>query len=127
MAVEIVVLVPALVLVMLLVVALGRYVSAEGAAQAAAREGARAASFARDEASARTAAQTSAAASVPSTLECDPAELTGVFEAGETVTVRVRCDVSWANLGLIGLEGSASVSASSSTPLDTYRRTGGTP
>ncbi|WP_315098017.1 TadE/TadG family type IV pilus assembly protein [uncultured Cellulomonas sp.] len=124
MAVEIVVLVPLLVMVMVLIVAFGRYVSAEGDAEAAARDAVRAASLQRDQPSALAAAQSAAAVNVPDTLECAPADLRGAFVAGGTVTVEMVCDVSWANLGLIGLAGSARVSAQSSAPLDLYRRTG---
>jgi Flp pilus assembly protein TadG len=124
MAVEIVVLVPMLVLVLVLIVAFGRYVTTEGDAQAAAREAVRAASLERDEASALAAAQAAARASTPTGLVCEPATLTGAFVAGGTVTAELRCTVSWSNLGLVGLHGSAEVSASSSAPLDLYRRTG---
>ncbi|MBO3085518.1 TadE/TadG family type IV pilus assembly protein [Cellulomonas fengjieae] len=124
MAVEIVVLVPMLVLVMVLIVAFGRYVTTEGDAQAAAREAVRAASLQRDEPSALAAAQSAAQASTPDSLVCAPAELRGAFVAGGTVTVELACTVSWSNLGLIGLTGTADVTASSSAPLDLYRRTG---
>lgn len=125
MAVEIVVLVPLLVLVMVLIVAFGRYVTAEGDTQAAAREAVRAASLERDQASALTAARSAATASLPDTLVCAPVELTGAFVAEGTVTAEVQCEVSWANLGLIGLSGTAEVAATSSAPLDRFRRTGG--
>jgi len=124
MAVEIVVLVPMLLMVMVLVVALGRYVSAEGDTEAAAREAVRAATLERDAGSARSAALAAAAATVPDSLSCDPAAMSGAFVNGGTVTVDVTCQVSWANLGLIGLSGSVEVTASSSAPLDVYRRTG---
>lgn len=124
MAVEVVILVPALLMIVVLVVAFGRYVSAEGQAQAAVREGARAATLARDADSARAAAQSAVAAVVPESLTCDPAQLSGAFVAGGTITVTVRCDVSWRSLGLIGLSGTAEVRASSGAPLDLYRRVG---
>ncbi|GGC02988.1 TadE/TadG family type IV pilus assembly protein [Cellulomonas carbonis] len=125
MAVEIVVLVPVLVMVMMLVVAFGRYVSAEGAAEAAAREAVRAATLERDLASASAAARGTAADALPSTVSCDPAVLSGSFVAGGVVRVDLTCRVSWHDLGLIGLRGTSPVSASSSAPLDQYRRTGG--
>ena len=123
MAVEVVILVPALLMVMLLVVAFGRYVTAEGDVQAAAREAVRAATLERDEASARAAAQRAADAVLPPTLACRPVVLSGAFASGGTLSVEVSCDVSWADLGMIGLSGVASVSGESAAPLDTYRRT----
>jgi hypothetical protein len=123
MAVEVVILVPMLVMIMVLVVAFGRYVSREGVAQAAAREAVRSASLERDAASALVAAQGAAAAVLPDTVACLPAELVGDFVPGGTITVELTCEVSWENLGLIGLGGSAQVGATSSAPLDVYRRT----
>ena len=122
MAVEVVVLVPALVMIMMLVVAFGRYVTAEGDAQAAAREAVRAASLQRDEGAALAAAQAAADAVLPDTLACRPVVLSGDFLPGATLSVEVSCDVSWSNLGLIGLSGSAAVAGAASAPLDLYRR-----
>lgn len=123
MAVEVVILVPLLVMIMVLVVAFGRYVSAEGDSQAAAREAVRAATLERDPASAAVAAQATATAMLPASLSCQPAVLSGDFAPGGTVTVELTCAVSWENLGLIGLSGTAEVRGTSSAPLDTYRRT----
>ena len=125
MAVEIVVLVPALLMVLLLVVAFGRYVSAEGDAQATARDAVRAATLERDPVSALAAAQGVATASVPTSMVCQPVTLDGAFVAGRTVSVTLDCEISWSNLGFIGLTGTAHVRASSAAPLDTYRRTTG--
>ncbi|GEL98895.1 TadE/TadG family type IV pilus assembly protein [Cellulomonas terrae] len=125
MAVEIVVLVPVLLAMLFLIVAFGRYVSAEGDAQAMARDAVRAATLERDRDSAVVAARTVAASAVPPSLTCRPAALRGVFEQGATLTVDVDCTVSWSELGFIGLPGTARVEASSSAPLDEYRRTGG--
>lgn len=124
MAVEVVVLVPALLMMLLLVVAFGRYVSAEGDVQASAREAVRAATLERDRPSAVAAAQATAAASLPDSLTCRPATLEGDFVAGGVLSVRVDCDVSWSDLGFIGLTGTAHVEATGTAPLDTYRRTG---
>lgn len=125
MAVEVVIVVPMLLMVMLLVVAFGRYVSAQGQAEAAARDAVRAASLTRDAASAQNAATATVSASLPSTLDCGPAVVSGAFVAGGTITVDLTCQVSWHNLGLIGLGGTVAVSGSSSAPLDQFRRTGG--
>lgn len=125
MAVEIVVLVPVMLAMLFLVVAFGRYVSAEGEAQAIARDAVRAASLERDQVSAATAAQQVAAAAVPSSLTCRPATLTGAFAPGAVLNVNLECTVSFDELGFIGLPGTARIEASSSAPLDVYRRNGG--
>lgn len=124
MGIEIVILVPVLLMVMVLIVALGRFVAAEGDAESAAREAVRAATLERSLAAARVAAQGTAAATLPSALTCDPAALGGAFVEGGTLTVDLTCEVSWQNLGLIGLPGTTELTASSSAPLDRYRRTG---
>jgi hypothetical protein len=69
---------------------------------------------------AAAAADRVAAVAVEHPERCAPAELTGEFVPGNTITVTVTCDVSYAGLGLLGLPGSKRVSASSSAPLDTY-------
>lgn len=122
MAVEVVLLVPVLLLVVLLIVAMGRYVSAEGDTAAAARDAVRAATLARDPAGALAAARSTATAALPAGLVCAPANLEGQFVPGGTVTVRLDCQVSWDQLGLIGLTGSAAVHGSASAPVDVYRR-----
>lgn len=127
MAVEVVMLTPLLVMMMFLVVGFGRFVSAEGEAQALARDAVRAATLERDELSARLAARAMAAAAAPDNLACRPAEMSGTFTRGGMVTVDVECTVSFEDLGLVGLPGSATVRGSSSAPLDEYRRVGGAP
>lgn len=125
MAVEVVVLVPTLLLMLLLVVAIGRYVSAEGQAQAIARDAVRAATLERDPDSALAAARSVATASVPPSMTCAPVTLGGAFVAGGNVSIDVDCTVSWSDLGLIGLPGTADIAASSTAPLDLYRRAEG--
>jgi len=124
MGVEVVLLVPVVMLIGLLIVAMGRYVSAEGAVQAAAREAVRAATLERSGSDAITAAQGAATTSLTSALylNCGPAALEGAFVPGNTVTVRLDCQVSWSQLGAIGLPGTVAVTASSSAPLDLNRR-----
>ncbi len=124
MAVEMVILAPVMLVFILLVVACGRYVGVRGDIEAASRDAVRAASLERTADAATAAADRVAAIAVEHPERCEPAELTGEFVAGNTITVTVTCDVSYAGLGLLGLPGSKRVSASSSAPLDTYRRTG---
>lgn len=123
MAVEIVIMVPVLVAVMMLVVAFGRYVDVQGSVDAAARDAVRAASLERDAVTAEYVAQQVAAASLPEDASCTDVSLTGIFAAGEVITVELTCQVSYDGLGLLGLPGSAPVSADSSAPLDELRRT----
>ncbi|MEN0128125.1 MAG: TadE/TadG family type IV pilus assembly protein [Brevundimonas sp.] len=129
MAVEIVILVPVLLLLLSLIVAMGRFVTTQGDVQAAARESVRAATLARDVASARVAAQEAATASLPADADCRNVELSGDFTAGSTLTVTLRCDVSWKNLSELGLGASTTITEKSSAPLDRFRRTspGGSP
>lgn len=124
MAVEVVLLTPILMLFTLLVVAGGRYVSVQADIEAAARDAARAASFARTFGDAETAANQVATTALDGFSECQVARLGGDFEAGGLVEVTIDCSVPNDGLGLIGLGGSLSMSATGSAPLDTYRRTG---
>jgi len=126
MAVEVVLLVPVLVAMMFLVVAFGRYVSAEGEVQALARDAVRAATFERSSDAALAAARAMAGAAAPDSLDCEPATMSGAFVAGSQITVEVSCVVSFAELGLMGLRGSATVTGTSTAPLECgMRRDGG--
>jgi Flp pilus assembly protein TadG len=123
MAIEVVILVPVLFLFTMLVVAFGRFVDTRGEVEALARDAVRAASLERNAASAQAAAQTVASRPLPNTITCQTVQITGAFAPGSTITATLDCRVSWAGLGLIGLNGSAPVSGVSSAPLDTLRRT----
>lgn len=123
MAVEVVIMVPILVAVMMLVVAFGRYIDLQGSVDAAARDAVRAASLERDAATAEYVAQQVAMASLPESASCSDVSLEGNFAPGEVITVVLTCQVSYDGLGLLGLPGSAPVTADSSAPLDELRRT----
>lgn len=124
MAVEVVLLVPVLVALMMLVVAFGRYVDTRGEIEAVARDAVRAASLERDPAAAAAAAQGIATQTLPAGASCQPVHIGGAFVAGETISARLDCRVSYAGLGMIGLPGSVAISGESFAPLDTLRRTG---
>lgn len=126
MSVEVVLTVPILVMFTLLVLAGGRYVAVKADIDAAARDAARAASFERSEPAARAAALAAANASDvnDSFSSCDVTGVNGSFEAGGVVNVSVRCTVSNDGLGLVGLTGSRNFEATSSAPIDRYRRFG---
>lgn len=123
MAVEVVLLAPVLVAVMMLVVGLGRYVDRSGDVDAIARDAVRAASLQRSEPDARQAANAIVDRSTPAGTTCQNADLGGDFAPGGTITVTVRCEVSFDGLGFIGLPGSATMTGESSAPIDTLRRT----
>ncbi|TNC23244.1 pilus assembly protein [Mumia zhuanghuii] len=124
MSVEVVFFIPILVMFTLLVVAGGRYVAVKGDIEAAARDAARAASFARSADEARAAASTVATAALGSGGSCRVSGIGGDFSAGGIVEVDMRCEVSNRGLGLIGLGGTQTVTASGAAPIDTYRRYG---
>lgn len=127
MSVEIVLITPLLVAFLLLVVAFGRYVAVRGEVEAASRDAVRAASLERDLGSAREAATQTANASLGGRWACEAVGLSGEFVAGGTIETELSCRVPVDDLGLLGLPGTVSVRASSSAPLDIYRRTGGAP
>jgi Flp pilus assembly protein TadG len=124
MAVEVVLLTPVLVAFLLLVVAFGRYVAVRGDVEAASRDAVRAASLERTTAGAAHSATQTANASLGGRLQCSGVQLSGAFVAGGTVNATLSCRVPLTDLGLLGLPGSVIVGATSSAPLDLYRRTG---
>jgi Flp pilus assembly protein TadG len=122
MTIEVIILVPILFALIMLIVAGGRLVQRQGQVEAAARDAARAASLERS----LGAAQSAAASAVAVTLTGQPCQATDLsgsdFRAGGFVRVTVACDVSYADLGLIGLPGRTTVSGVSVAPLDVFRR-----
>jgi hypothetical protein len=125
MAVEVVLMIPILILFMLLVVAGGRWVSVRADMEAAARDAARAASLERSYDAAHATAGQAATAALDDFASCRLEDFDGSrFQPGGSVEVTIDCDVPNKGLGLLGVPGSLSMSASGSAPLDTYRRTG---
>ena len=124
MAIEMVILAPILLMFVLLVVAFGRYVAVRGDVEAASRDAVRAATMERDSGLAATVATQTANAALGGRWTCTAAERSGAFTSGGTITITLTCQVPWSGLGLIGLSGSKTVEATSSAPLDLYRRTG---
>jgi Flp pilus assembly protein TadG len=128
-ALELVILAPILLALLSLVIAAGRTAVAQGSVDAAARDAARQASIALTPGAAQTAGLVSAHAALRQDgLDCTPAVVidTSQFTSvpvgrPATVTAVVSCAVPLANLALPGLPGTASLSASFSSPLDTYR------
>lgn len=124
MAIEVVILTPVLLAFIMLIVACGRYVAVKGDVEATARDAARAASLERDYGSARAAAALIISDSLDADTQCASTSVGGDFVAGGIVQVQMDCQVSYDGLGLIGLPGSVQVTATSSAPIDPYRRTG---
>lgn len=125
MAVEMVLLTPLLIAFALLVVAGGRYVALRGEVESAVNDAARAASLQRDLGSAAAKAQSAVAADLPAAAVCGSPSVGGSnFTAGGSVTVSIQCTVSYSQLGLLGLPGSAPLTSRGVSPIDVYRRTG---
>lgn len=123
MSIEMIVLVPVLLLIVMIAVAGGRLVSAEGMVAAAARDAARAASMERSAGAARVAANESLAAADTAEADCATTINSADFGRGGAVSVTVSCQVGLADLGLVLLPGSTTVSAQSTAPVDTWRGT----
>lgn len=126
-SIEMVLLVPAFVLVLLLVVALGRVQQAELQVTGAARDAARAASLTRTPAAAADAATDAADVALASAgLTCTGGPLVAVdtadFGPAGRVVVQVGCDVRLGDLGFPGLPATKAVTAQAISPIETYRQ-----
>lgn len=124
--VELVLMTPVLFLVLSFLVVAGRLSSVRGDVAAAARDAARAASRAATfEQATQEATDTAEASLGGRDVTCrdlavvleDPA----AFHAGGTVTVRVACDVSLADVALPGLPGARTIEHRSIEVIDVYR------
>jgi Flp pilus assembly protein TadG len=126
-AVELVILLPAFVLVLLLVVGLGRVQQAEIQVTGAARDAARAASLTRTPAAAVGAARAGVdVALAAQDLTCsggpDVVVDTAGFAPGGRVQVQVSCSVRLGDLGFPGLPATKNVTAGSTSPVETFRQ-----
>ena len=126
---ELVVLTPALVVLLGLLVLAGRVALAGTSVEQAADEAARSASIARSAGGARRAAEEGAQrALAQQNLRCSQVDV-AVDVGGFTVPVgasaqvraTVTCVVALSDLGLSGVPGSRTVTATAVSPLDTYR------
>ena len=128
MTVELAVLAPVVFLFVLAAVGLGRFEGARQEVTDAAHAGAQAASVARGAGQAPGAAVDASLAAlrdqphmcVRPTVATD----TSTFAAGGSVRVTVDCRVSFSDLLLPGLPGSATVRATETAPVDPYRVVG---
>jgi Flp pilus assembly protein TadG len=120
---------PAFMLFVALIIVAGRVAIATQAVDAAAAASARTASIARTAGDAITTARTAAAASlaeqnlrcVTSTVTLDTTGFRAPLGTPATVTATVRCVVNLADLALPGLPGTKAVTATATSPVDTFR------
>lgn len=124
-AVETAVLAPVLLVLMLLVVYAGRAASTDADVRSAAARAARAASLTGDVAAAEVAATEIAAANLATAgIDCASSDVTvdvADLRAGGSVTVRVSCQVSNADLLLLSVPGGRWSSSASTQPVDSFR------
>lgn len=128
-ALETAVIAPFVLGLILLVVFGGRYALATQSVSSAAASAARTASIARTASDARSTATSAAVMSLASQeISCTHVDVdvdTSGFKTEPglpaTVTTTVTCQLDLAGLSMIGVPGSMTISADSSSPLDTYR------
>ncbi|HLF99347.1 MAG TPA: TadE family protein [Acidimicrobiia bacterium] len=125
--VELTILTPAMLIVLMFVVATGRIAQASNDVYGAAADAARAASMRQHAVGAEADARATAARSLSDRgVTCHGLRV-GVDASrlgpGGTVTVAVTCTVGLHDLGLLGLPGSRSVSATAHEIVDSYRGT----
>ena len=128
-ALELAVLGPALLLFIGLMILAGRMALANQSVAQAADEAARTASIARTQLGASSGASSAArTALAQQSLQCvstqvsvDTSQFSRPVGTPATVSATVSCVVRLADLSLPGLPGSRTVTATASSPLDTYR------
>ena len=124
---------PAFMLFVALIILAGRVAIATQAVDSAATAAARTASIARTAGDANATARTAAAASlaeqslqcVSSSVTVDTTGLRAPAGTPATVTATVRCVVNLADLALPGVPGTRAVTASATSPVDTFRERDG--
>ena len=112
-----------------LIVFAGRVAIAHQAVQSAAADAARSASIARTQGGAQTEGNTAAATSlanqhvncVTTTVSVDTSGFASPVGTPAKVKATVTCDVNLSDLWLPGVPGSKGITATMSSPLDTYR------
>ena len=120
---------PAFMLFVALIILGGRLAIATQAVDSAAAQAARTASIARTagdaDATARTAAVSSLAEQnlrcVSTTVTVDTTGFSAPVGTAATVTATVRCVVNLADLALPGVRGTRTITATATSPVDTFR------
>ena len=125
MALEMVILAPALLALFMFLLACGRYLQTSSLLESAARDGARSASQARSlqEAQGRVDQAVTAAMSqaVESCQQSASGSITTGFTAGSPLSVEVTCTINYRDLGLLGLGGDTKNTKRFTSSLDPYR------
>jgi Flp pilus assembly protein TadG len=122
-AVEVVLVAPLLIVLLVLVAGLGRIAHARGEVDGAAADAARSASLQRTPDAAQRAGEEAARAYLGprACRQLDVTIDTARLQPGGDVAARVQCEASLAGLGVSGLPGSRSFTATAVAPIDTYR------
>ncbi|MCY0931649.1 pilus assembly protein [Streptomyces sp. H27-H1] len=128
-ALETAVLAPVMISLLLLMVAFGRVTDAEGAVDAAARAAARAASLERDAGEAQSQGRAAASRSLEgegitcqaSSVSVDTSGYALDTGVAANVTATIACTANLSDIGLPGLPGSKTLTASWTSPIDTHR------
>jgi Flp pilus assembly protein TadG len=122
---ELVLSLPVWVALLLFVILCGRLVTAQLDVDAAAHNAARAASLARSNPAAVRDARTAAEQALTDRkITCRDLTVsvdTGGLRPGTPVQVDVSCTASLSDLGLLGVPGTRTVTATSTSPVDTWR------
>jgi len=127
--IEAVIILPAFMLFVLLIIFGGRLAIARQAVEASAAEAARAASITRTQQEAQTSAETGAATSLANQhvrcashqVSVDTAGFASPVGVPANITATVTCVVDLSDLAVPGVPGTKLISATMSSPIDTYR------
>jgi Flp pilus assembly protein TadG len=127
--IEAVIGVPAFLLFVLLIIAAGRIALARQAVEASAAEAARSASIARTQHHAKTDGTSGAATSLRNQgvrcasqqVDIDTSGFAAPVGTPAKVTATVTCIADLSDLSIPGLPGSRTITATMSSPIDTYR------
>jgi Flp pilus assembly protein TadG len=127
--IETVIGIPAFMLFVALIVYAGRVAIAHQVVQSAAADAARSASIARTQGGAQTAGVAAAATSLANqaanctatTVSIDTSGFASPVGTPASITATVTCHVNLSDLSLPGVPGSKAITATMSSPLDTYR------
>ena len=127
--IEAVIGVPAFMLFVALIIFAGRVAIAHQGVQSAAADAARSASIARTQGAAQTAGDAAAATSlanqhvncVTTTVSVDNSGFASPVGTPAKINATVTCDVNLSDLWLPGVPGRRAITATMSSPLDTYR------
>jgi Flp pilus assembly protein TadG len=129
-ALELVILVPFVIVMLLLVVGFGRVARGRQLVDQAAQAASRAASLSPTPISATEAAKDAAVQTLSGGgLSCATMSLeldTSRFHAGGEVVARLTCRADLSGLAMAGMPGAVTLTASSTSPLETYRQFNGT-